>query len=1223
MKKNASSHKGISAIVLVMFIMLSILPGLLKGQIIFHVTAPSNLSGPYTFNYAQTGWGHNIDTMIVNEQLVFALDGTVEDSLVCDNIGGIVNSAAVTGKIAVVYRGSCEFGIKALNVQNAGAIGVIIINNVPGPPQGMGPGSVGSQVNIPVVMISKTDGALLKPAIDAGTAVALIGNKTGFFPNDVGAYIKDIVIAKTWAIPSDVAVDSNAFKIPVGAWITNYGQNNQTGVTLNAIVSLNSNILYNETSTGVNINSGDSVYISLNDFTQASYSDGIYKLEYTISSTATDDWPHDNNLTSKFWIQPNHYSKSSWDTITFQPLSTGHYRSSNLDPEFEWCIVVDQPSQDILVDGISFSATGLLSLAGISIEATIYEWNDVITNTLTFDSLSTILSNEFFDYVDNSLAGSHVTINFPFPVHLTNKKYLACVKTYDNDVFIGADEKLDYKTAKEAYNPNPFQFDDLNLFFPYRSGPSLWNGPGFDFNGVPSIVLNVIPFNSSAALTSVSPNKGGNTGMTMLNVVGSGFATGIQVKLTKTGYPDIIIPDSTIEVVNVAHLRAPLNLIGADTGYWNVVVNFPGGTILSLPNSFLAEQGQIPSVNVNILGPPLFRFNQWQNYHVLVTNNSNTTAFAVPLFIAVPNTLEIDYDLGNRFFLPSDSLLYDTIHPYIIADNLFTNNPDTFYLFPLVISHVNPGETINYKIKVKSSTAGQYLLKAWAGRSFFSTDSTYFSNQSPNTTCFEDAEKIECIRNATFLVTGTLPGSTCVEGSVYNLFNSMMGNPCNIPATRKANNFLETITETILECIPQSTVSSALNNAKEILTLLSKDSLIQECALAFQNPNSTSATIFIASIGSWDPNEKYGPQGVNAGNFLNTNFRLPYQIVFENVDSATAAAQIVIVIDTLDQNVYDISTFELGFVSIADSVYLIPPGNNYYEMDIYLGPVNDIIARMQGGLDITTGVATWTFTSIDPATMQPTTDPLAGFLPPNVIEPEGEGGVFFTIKTWDTLSTNTVIKNKAYIYFDSNPPIITNEWLNTNDNIKPVSQMNALSPVIIGDSSVLLTWSGSDIGSGVNKYRIYYSVNSGPYSVLASNISDTSYVFYGNYNTSYSFFSIALDSVGNIEDMKTVAEATTSFIVNINDINNLNNIEVSVFPNPNQGNFNISINTIKAGIFDFQITDISGRKIFGEKIKVATGNTIIPLTIIDAGIYFIKIENKEEQRVNKIVVTKK
>ena len=66
-------------------------------------------------------------------------DGTAADSLGC---GVLVNNAAISGNIAVVYRGTCEFGVKALNAQNAGAIGgqtfyVDNIQIIPVPEPGM------------------------------------------------------------------------------------------------------------------------------------------------------------------------------------------------------------------------------------------------------------------------------------------------------------------------------------------------------------------------------------------------------------------------------------------------------------------------------------------------------------------------------------------------------------------------------------------------------------------------------------------------------------------------------------------------------------------------------------------------------------------------------------------------------------------------------------------------------------------------------------------------------------------------------------------------------------------------------------------------------------------------------------------------------------------------------------------------------------------------------
>jgi extracellular elastinolytic metalloproteinase len=72
-------------------------------------------------------------------------------------------TSPVAGQIAVIDRGVCEFGLKALNAQKAKAVAVIIANNQGGTTViPMGPGAVGSKVNIPAVMISQNDGAALK-----------------------------------------------------------------------------------------------------------------------------------------------------------------------------------------------------------------------------------------------------------------------------------------------------------------------------------------------------------------------------------------------------------------------------------------------------------------------------------------------------------------------------------------------------------------------------------------------------------------------------------------------------------------------------------------------------------------------------------------------------------------------------------------------------------------------------------------------------------------------------------------------------------------------------------------------------------------------------------------------------------------------------------------------------------------------------------------------------
>ena len=74
------------------------------------------------------------------------------------------NAMAVNGKIALVDRGVCAFPEKVKNVQNAGAIGAIVVDSVAGsPPPGLG--GVDPTITIPSVRISLADGAMFKSAL--------------------------------------------------------------------------------------------------------------------------------------------------------------------------------------------------------------------------------------------------------------------------------------------------------------------------------------------------------------------------------------------------------------------------------------------------------------------------------------------------------------------------------------------------------------------------------------------------------------------------------------------------------------------------------------------------------------------------------------------------------------------------------------------------------------------------------------------------------------------------------------------------------------------------------------------------------------------------------------------------------------------------------------------------------------------------------------------------
>jgi extracellular elastinolytic metalloproteinase len=86
------------------------------------------------------------------------ITGTVTTTSPAD---GCTTVAAVTGKVALIDRGTCAFTIKAKNAQLAGATAVIIANNQGGTAI-FEMGGTDATITIPSVMISQNDGADLK-----------------------------------------------------------------------------------------------------------------------------------------------------------------------------------------------------------------------------------------------------------------------------------------------------------------------------------------------------------------------------------------------------------------------------------------------------------------------------------------------------------------------------------------------------------------------------------------------------------------------------------------------------------------------------------------------------------------------------------------------------------------------------------------------------------------------------------------------------------------------------------------------------------------------------------------------------------------------------------------------------------------------------------------------------------------------------------------------------
>ncbi|MDR9390250.1 MAG: S8 family serine peptidase [Wenzhouxiangella sp.] len=95
------------------------------------------------------------------------VDNISDDLKACDALP----ADSLTGEIAVIERGGCFFSVKIKNAEEAGAVAVLMVNNVAGPPIPM---ATGGETTIPAVMIGRSVGQQVLSALASGPQSATI-----------------------------------------------------------------------------------------------------------------------------------------------------------------------------------------------------------------------------------------------------------------------------------------------------------------------------------------------------------------------------------------------------------------------------------------------------------------------------------------------------------------------------------------------------------------------------------------------------------------------------------------------------------------------------------------------------------------------------------------------------------------------------------------------------------------------------------------------------------------------------------------------------------------------------------------------------------------------------------------------------------------------------------------------------------------------------------------
>ena len=479
-------------------LIISLLSSLSFAHVSFTVLEPASVAGGYEFtsNGDGTNWGlaNLLDPLdAVLDTCVLVDDGTPGINaqgipLANEGCGTLLND--LTSKIAVVYRydgvssNVCWYGTKVLMAEQAGAIGVIMINrddaliDVPGTTDG-------PLTSIPFAFISKSDGALLRARIDAGDdVIAFIGSKLGLYGDDIGIVKQSTLAPTAPAISAQTSLDGTEFGFDVGTTIYNYGQNTQSNVILTATVNGPAGT-WTETTGPYTILPGDTIDISTDStnsipaFSFPNYPDGEYTLNYNVELGITDESDFDNNINYNFIVSDSIVSYSKIDVSNNLPVPSRFTGSVNSD--FSSCMVYDNPNGSRLAaEGMYFSATPGwdtgIQLDGEEITLTLYQWDDAFVDLndpgLDVANLTTVAFG--FYYYGVGFDSTVVYAPYDAPVQLSdNQRYLACINANTSDIWFGYNNRIDYTRNIDTYLQPIYTVEDNTGFYALGFGTTL------------------------------------------------------------------------------------------------------------------------------------------------------------------------------------------------------------------------------------------------------------------------------------------------------------------------------------------------------------------------------------------------------------------------------------------------------------------------------------------------------------------------------------------------------------------------------------------------------------------------------------------------------------------------------------------------------------------------------------------------------------------------------
>jgi hypothetical protein len=656
-----------------------------------------------------------------------------------------------------------------------------------------------------------------------------------------------------------------------------------------------------------------------------------------------------------------------------------------------------------------------------------------------------------------------------------------------------------------------------------------------------------------------------------------------------------------------------------------------------------------------------------------VTNLGNTDAYAVPLTLLMSRPDELRWEFPPNQFTPIPP--YSGEHAEFAVDwNLFPHSSvvEGKGIYPfMIIGRVPAGQTVALEAHVRPSSNGSYELEAhvapswlvWTNQNpkfltphlsgeapgvwdgFFKSD-CWSSTVSQGINILSTAFQIPDIPRQDVYECAKAVGEWVTSAAVIPLDppNS------NTSAVTSGMQLLGGSLSTAATCASPALDDAFESNRLEFLGAVG-DAIslaagqyqqIVDCNKFFFAPRSFGRR-GITAVSSNDPNDLLGPDGWGVDRYIACRSLVAYTVRFENVATATAPAHEIVVRVPLDSTGFDIGSLQVQRIILGERLIPVRLQDGYYRTDVDLRPESDLLARVLVQLEEGPALVVRCI-AIDPLSGLPPEEAQRGVLPPNVVAPEGEGAVNYTLNLRDGLPSGTSIVAQGEITFDFNAPILTPPWSNRVDCVAPSSEIHA--PVAMPQERpsvrhadprpLRVSWSGGDAGSGVRDYTIMVSANGEPASVWLNQVSATSGVFMPEDSVSrYEFTCVARDSVGNVEgeDEDAVggengtAAAKRIMVTRTADEGAAvaSTRLLGTTPNPVTGSANVSFSTAKQGWVTLRVYDVRGRRVatlLDQEIGEGRYTIAWKANSVGPGVYFMRMTTTESEHTARVLVVR-